>query len=245
VGYLWSWIHRGVKLVDRPGFPNHSCCLKWLRLFPWFLIVGLAASTSRVVDTDVSSNAMSRMVTSVLGSPTFSANDLMASGIDLARVFRLVATLCERGSVVATSVEVCEGVNVGKLVAGDVVVDQPVISSVDIPWQAAEIKMDALLARLAMDCERLTLGVCMLDNRSGIFWLVNPTGQMYRPNRVLLDSGAQPLMLGKAACIGLGIRRSELEPCPSQIQTSLGGTSDRSNFMTREIVDANETGSCD
>jgi hypothetical protein len=41
-------------------------------------------------------------------------------------------------------------------------------------------------------------------------------------------------MLGKAACIGLGIRRSELEPCPFQIQTSVGGASDRSNFMTRE-----------
>jgi hypothetical protein len=41
-------------------------------------------------------------------------------------------------------------------------------------------------------------------------------------------------MLGKAACIGLGIRKSELEPCPFQIQTSLGGANDRSNFMTRE-----------
>jgi hypothetical protein len=39
--------------------------------------------------------------------------------------------------------------------------------------------------------------------------------------------------LGKATCIGLG-KRSELEPCPFQIQTSLGGASDRSNFMTRE-----------
>jgi hypothetical protein len=41
-------------------------------------------------------------------------------------------------------------------------------------------------------------------------------------------------MLGKAACIGLGIRRSKLELCPFQIQTSLGGASDRSHFITRE-----------
>ncbi len=95
-------------------------------------------------------------------------------------------------------------------------------------------KMDALLARLAIDRERLTPGVCMLDNWSGIFWLVSPTGQVYRPDQVLLNSGAQPLMLGKAACIGLGIRRSELESCPFQIQTSLGGANDRSHFMTRE-----------
>jgi hypothetical protein len=74
--------------------------------------------------------------------------------------------------------------------------------------------MDALPARPAIDRERLTPGVCMLDNRSGIFQLVSPTGHVYRPDQVLLDSSAQPLMLGKATCIGLGIRRSKLEPCP-------------------------------
>ncbi len=63
---------------------------------------------------------------------------------------------------------------------------------------------------------------------------MSPTGQVYRPDRVLLDSGAQPLMLGKEACIGLGIRISELESCPFQIQTSLGGANDRSHFMTCE-----------
>jgi hypothetical protein len=74
--------------------------------------------------------------------------------------------------------------------------------------------MDALLTRPTIDHEKLTPGVCMLDNRSGIFQLVSPMGQVYRPDQVLLDYGAQPLMLGKAACIGLGIQRSELEPCP-------------------------------
>ncbi len=57
---------------------------------------------------------------------------------------------------------------------------------------------------------------------------------MYRLDWVLLDFGAQPLMLGKATCNCLGIRRLELEPCPFQIQTSLGGASDRSHFMTCE-----------
>ncbi len=179
--------------------------------------VGPMASTSRVVDTDVSSSVVLRMVTSVLGSPTFSAIDLMVSGIDLTHVFRLVATLCGHGSGVATSAEVCEGVDVGQLVAGDVVVEQPVVSGVDNPWQVVAAKMDALPARPAIDRERLTPGVCMLDNRSGIFRLVSLTSQVYKPNRVLLDSGAQPLMLGKAACIGLGIRRSEFELCPFQI----------------------------
>ncbi|CAK9872283.1 unnamed protein product [Sphagnum jensenii] len=52
---------------------------------------------------------------------------------------------------------------------GDVVVEQFVISSVDNPWQVAATKMDALPTRLAIDRERFTHGVCMLDNRNGIF----------------------------------------------------------------------------
>jgi hypothetical protein len=103
------------------------------------------------------------MVTSMLGSPSLSVNDLMASGVDLARAFRLAATLCERGSVVATNAEVYEGVDVGQPVAGDVM-EQPVISGVDSLWQATMAKMDALPTQPAIDCERLTPGVCMLDN---------------------------------------------------------------------------------
>ncbi len=96
--------------------------------------MGPTISTSRVVDTDVPSSAMSWMATSVLRSPSFSANDLMASGVDLVPVFQLATTLCEHGSVVATSVEVCEGVDVGQPVAGDVAVEEPEISGVDSPW---------------------------------------------------------------------------------------------------------------
>jgi hypothetical protein len=184
---------------------------------PIELTMGPTASTSRVLDTDRSSNAVSWIVTLMLGSLAFSASDLMVSRIDLACVFQLVATLCEHGNVATTSVEVCEGVDVGQPVAGDVAVEQLVISSVDSPWQVATTKMDALLAQLAIDRERLTFGGCMLDNQNGIFRLVNPTGQVYKPDWVLLDFCAQPLMLGKATCIGLGIRRSKLEPCPFQI----------------------------
>jgi hypothetical protein len=153
------------------------------------------------------------MVTSMLGSPSFSANDLIALRVNLTPVFWLATTLCEHGRVVATNVEVYEGVDVGQLVVGDVAVGQFVISSVDSPWEATMAKMDAFLVRPAIDRERLIPSVCMLDNRSGIFRLVSPMSQVYRLDRVLLDSGAQPLMLGKGACIGLGIRRSKLEPC--------------------------------
>jgi hypothetical protein len=85
--------------------------------------VGPMASTSRVVDTNVPLSVMSRMATSVLGSPSSSANNLMALGVDLTPIFWLTSTLCERGNVAATSAEVCEGVDVGQPMARDVVVE--------------------------------------------------------------------------------------------------------------------------
>jgi hypothetical protein len=45
-------------------------------------------------------------------------------------------------------------------------------------------KMDALPVRPTIDCDKLTLGVCMLENWSGIFWLVSPMGQVYKPDWV-------------------------------------------------------------
>jgi hypothetical protein len=117
------------------------------------------------------------MAISVLGSPSFLANDLMASGITLAPVFRLVVVLCEHRSVVATSAKVCEGVDVGQPMAREVAVEQPVLSGVDSPWQVATAKMDALPAWPTTDHDRLTFGVCMLDNQSGIFLV----GESYVP----------------------------------------------------------------
>ncbi|BBN09580.1 hypothetical protein Mp_4g20850 [Marchantia polymorpha subsp. ruderalis] len=178
--------------------------------------------TSSVVDADVLSSAVMRVTTSVLRSPLFSATELMDSGIDLARVFRVLATSCERGRVTATSAEIREDM-----------VEEPSSTSImfeETTWQAATARMKSLPARPAIDRESIVPGVCMMDNRSGLFCLVSSTGQVYVPARVLLDFGAQPLMLGKAACISLGIWRFELEPCPFQIQTSLGGASDSSYF---------------
>jgi hypothetical protein len=63
----------------------------------------------------------------------------------------------------------CEGVDVGQPVVRNVVIEQLMISCVDSPWQVAMAKMDTLPVWPAIDRERLTLGVCMLDNQSGIF----------------------------------------------------------------------------
>lgn len=60
----------------------------------------------------------------------------------------------------------------------------------------------------------------ILNNRTGIFGLMSPTRQVYRPNIVLLNSCAQPLMLKKAIVLGLRLQRSKLEACSFLIQTS-------------------------
>ncbi len=59
--------------------------------------------------------------------------------------------MCECGSVVPTSAEVCEGVDVGQPVEGDVAIEQLVISGVDSPWQVAAVKMDALPTQPTID----------------------------------------------------------------------------------------------
>ncbi|OAE22875.1 hypothetical protein AXG93_1405s1020 [Marchantia polymorpha subsp. ruderalis] len=66
--------------------------------------------------------------------------------------------------------------------------------------------MESLPTQPAIDRERIVPDVCMVDNRSGLFWLVSSTGQVYVPARVMQDSSAQHLMLGKSS----GGRLSEL-----------------------------------
>ncbi len=40
----------------------------------------------------------------------------------------------------------------------------------------------------------------------------------------MLDSNVQPLMLGKIVVDGLGLTNANLDPCPYQILTSMGGS---------------------
>jgi hypothetical protein len=54
----------------------------------------------------------------------------------------------------------------------------------------------------------------VVDNSQGIFQLVGPKGKVFVPRRVLLDSGAQPLMLGTSAIEELGLTKDTLEKCP-------------------------------
>jgi hypothetical protein len=54
----------------------------------------------------------------------------------------------------------------------------------------------------------------VVDNSQGIFQLVGPKGKVFVPRRVLLDSGAQPLMLGASTVARLELMKDTLEECP-------------------------------
>jgi hypothetical protein len=64
----------------------------------------------------------------------------------------------------------------------------------------------------------------VVDNFQGIFQLVGPKGKVFVPRRVLLDSGAQLLMLGASAIVGLELTKDTLVECPWITSTSIGGT---------------------
>ena len=49
----------------------------------------------------------------------------------------------------------------------------------------------------------------------------------------MLYFGAQPLILGKVAFNGLGMKRSDVDKCPFQIQTSVGGVGS-TKWLTRD-----------
>jgi hypothetical protein len=89
---------------------------------------------------------------------------------------------------------------------------------------SAAARVKTVPARPAIERSSITPGVVVVDNSQGIFQLVGPKGKVFVPRRVLLDSGAQPLMLGASAIEGLGLTKDTLEKCPWTISTSMGGT---------------------
>jgi hypothetical protein len=77
---------------------------------------------------------------------------------------------------------------------------------------AARVK--TMPARPAIKRSSITPGLVVVDNSQGIFQLVGPKGKIFVPRRVLLDSGAQPLMLGASVIEGLGLTKDTLEKYP-------------------------------
>ena len=75
-----------------------------------------------------------------------------------------------------------------------------------------------------------------MDNSKGVLQIVGRHGKVFTPRRVLLDSGAQPLMLGKAAIEGLELRKRALEKCPFTINTSMGGSEIATGITAKELL---------
>jgi hypothetical protein len=91
-------------------------------------------------------------------------------------------------------------------------------------------------ARPVIEKSSITPGVVVVDNSQGIFQLVGPKGKVFVPRWVLLDSGAQPLMLGASAIEGLGLTKDTLEKCPWTISTSMRGTEHATAITKGELA---------
>ena len=63
-----------------------------------------------------------------------------------------------------------------------------------------------------------------LSNVNKVFSVAQDCSSSVFPQKVLLDTGAQPVMLGRSLAESLGLNAKDLDPCPFTIATSLGGT---------------------
>jgi hypothetical protein len=101
---------------------------------------------------------------------------------------------------------------------------------------SAAARVKTMPARPAIKRSSIIPGIIVVDNSQGIFQLVGPKGKVFVPRRALLDSGAQPLMLGASAIERLGLTKDTLEKCPWTISTSMGGTEHGTAIMKGELA---------
>jgi hypothetical protein len=100
---------------------------------------------------------------------------------------------------------------------------------------SAATRVKTMLARPVIERSSITPGVVVVDNSQGIFQLVGPKRKVFVPRRVLLDSGAQPLMLGASAIERLGLTEDALEKCPWTISTFIGGIEHATGITRAEL----------
>jgi hypothetical protein len=101
---------------------------------------------------------------------------------------------------------------------------------------AAAARVKTMPARPTIERSSISPGVVVVDNSQSIFQFVEPKGKVFVPRRVLLDSGAQPLMLGTSAVAGLELTKDTLEECPWTFSTFMGGDGARYRHYEGRIV---------
>jgi hypothetical protein len=135
----------------------------------------------------------------------FSAAMVSHADFSPAAVFKRAATMCESShSTVATTLKTA--------VDAEQVVESPEDTVQGFFSVAARVK--TIPTRPAIERSSITPGVVVVDNSQGIFQLIGPKGKVFVPRRVLLDWGAQPLMLGASA---IGLRRTLWRSVPAQL----------------------------
>jgi hypothetical protein len=146
----------------------------------------------------------------------FSAAMVSHSDFNPAVIFKRAAMMCELGhyTVVTTLKTAVDA--------------EKVIESQENTVQGlflAAVRIKTMPARPAIKRSSITPGVVVVDNSQGIFQLVGPKWKVFVPRRVLLDSGAQSLMLRASSIEGLGLTKDTLGKYPWTISTSMGGRS--------------------
>ena len=75
----------------------------------------------------------------------------------------------------------------------------------------------------------------VVDNFQSIFQFVGPKEKVFVSRRVLLNSRAQPLMLGTYTIAGLELSKDTLEECPWTISTSMEGMERATGITKAEL----------
>jgi hypothetical protein len=102
--------------------------------------------------------------------PLFSAAMVSRADFSPAAVFKMVATMCERGSSMATNAMKTE-------VHLEPVVDSEEDTVQELLATAARVKI--MPARPAIERSSISLGVVVVDNSQGIFQLIRPKGKVF------------------------------------------------------------------
>jgi hypothetical protein len=161
----------------------------------------------------------------------FSAAMVSRVDFNAAAVFKMATTMCERGNSTATNAMKTE------------VHLEPVVDSEEDTVQellAAAVRVKTMPARPAIGRSSISPGMVVVDNSQGIFQLIGPKGKVFVPLRVLLDSGAQPLMLRASAIARLELTKDILEECP-WTSTSMGGRRNVLQALRRQSCLSNST----
>ena len=102
------------------------------------------------------------------------------------------------------------------------------ISAVDtsfLNYASGAVYLADISARPARERHDLQPGVIRLMNDKSLFVVLRTDIRAIRATslRVMMDSGAQPIMIGKRLANNLGLTPTNLDPCPLTIVTSVRG----------------------